>query len=360
VRLRWSQQKRCGPSESLTRHGLLNAMRILSAVLFPLLLCAQSWQPQTSGTKASLRGLCAVDADVVWASGTAGTYLTTTDGGRSWHAAQVPGAAALDFRAVHALDRNTAWLLSIGAGDNSRVYKTADGGAHWELQFTNPDAKGFFDGLAFWDAAHGILLGDPVDGRLAVFTTADGGAHWTRRLTPPAVPGEGAFAASNTSLALRGRDEVWFATGGPGAARVFHSVDGGTSWTVVSTPIRNDGPAAGIFSIAFRDAVHGIAVGGDYSKPADATANFALTSDGGRTWSAPTGAPPAGFRSAVAYNAKFRLWIASGTSGTDVSTDDGRSWKPIDTTGYNALAFLPDGAGWAAGGSGRIAVFRPQ
>src|SRR5271156_3991530 len=96
-----------------------------------ILAQAQSWIPQTSGTTASLRGVSAVNAQVVWASGTAGTYLITRDGGATWRAAQVPGAEKLDFRAVWAFDDGAAFLVSIGTGDQSRIYKTADGGANW-------------------------------------------------------------------------------------------------------------------------------------------------------------------------------------------------------------------------------------
>src|SRR4051794_17632035 len=146
---------------------------------------AQSWTPQTSGTTASLRGIAAVNDRVAWASGTNGTYLITTDGGSRWKAAQVPGAEKLDFRDVHAVDARTAWLMSAGTGDASRIYRTADGGANWTLQLTNPDAAGFFDAVAFWDAKRGLIVGDSVDGRIPVFSTQDGGEHW-RKLDGPA------------------------------------------------------------------------------------------------------------------------------------------------------------------------------
>lgn len=318
---------------------------------------AQSWTPQTGGVTASLRGVSAVNARVAWASGAGGTWLRTIDGGAHWQAEHVPGAEGLDFRAVVAIDEQTAWLLSIGAGAKSRIYKTSDAGAHWTEQFVNPDAQGFLDGLAFWDTTHGIALGDPVDGHFAVLVTADGGGHWERLPTPPALPGEGAFAASNTSLAVRGHNEVWFGTGGPKAARVFRSRDGGHTWSVSATPVRSDGASAGIFSLAFGDARHGIAVGGDYAKPAESTANIALTADGGETWSAPTGTPPAGFRSAVAWLPDRRAWIATGTAGSDISTDGGNSWRTFDEGNYNAMSFA-QGAGWAVGPRGRIAGFR--
>jgi photosystem II stability/assembly factor-like uncharacterized protein len=331
-------------------------------ILVPLILAgiaqAQTWAVQSSGTNASLRGVSLVDAKTVWASGTGGTYLETTDGGANWRAAVVPGAEQLDFRGVHAVDQRTAYLVSIGEGNKSRIYKTTDGGSHWTLQFTNPDLKGFFDALAFWNPKHGIVLGDPVDGRFVILTTEDGGEHWVRQRTPEALPNEGAFAASNSCLSVIGDREVWFASGGTGAARVFHSSDGGRTWTVAPTPLRNDTASAGIFSLAFADAMHGMAVGGDYTKPADASHNIAVTSDGGRSWTEPSGQHPSGFRSAVTFLTRRGVWIASGPSGSDVSSDNGSSWKPFDAGAFNAVGFTPDGIGWAVGPQGSVAKFR--
>ena len=333
-------------------------MKLLPAFLFTFAMWAQAWAPEISNTRASLRGVSAVDARTVWASGSGGTWLITTDGGATWRAAKVPGAEALDFRGIRAIDPTTAYLMSAGSGDKSRIYKTADAGEHWALQLTNPDSKGFFDAIAFWDAQHGIVVGDPLEGRAEVLTTDDGGATWQHRNPPGALPGEGSFAASNTCLTLFGERDAWFATGGPGAARVFHSSDRGRTWTVATTPIRNDGPSAGIFSLAFADARHGIAVGGDYSKDKEDRQNIALTSDGGASWTAPRGTGPMGFRSAVTFLPARKLWIVTGTSGSDVSGDDGKTWKLFDSGAYNAMSFVPTGEGWAVGPQGRIARFQ--
>src|SRR5690349_10521876 len=75
-------------------------------------LPAQTWINHQSGVTASLRGVSVVNDRVVWASGTGGTYLTTIDAGATWRAASVPGAEALDFRDVYAVDARTAYLLS--------------------------------------------------------------------------------------------------------------------------------------------------------------------------------------------------------------------------------------------------------
>ena len=259
----------------------------------------------------------------------------------------------MDFRAVHGFDDKTAVLLSIGSGEKSRIYKTKDGGGTWDITYTNGDPEGFFDAMAFWDASHGILLGDPVNGHFVVMTTDDAGDTWKKQKTPAALPNEGAFAASNSCMFLIGLHEVWFGTGG---ARVFHSTDGGQKWTVATTPIRHDSANAGIFSIAFLNPLFGIAVGGDYSKPADASQNIAITVDGGKKWSAPEGGPN-GFRSAITYLPDLKMWIATGTSGSDVSTDKGKTWKQFDKGNYNAMSFILSYAGWAVGPKGAIARF---
>jgi len=267
---------------------------------------------QISHTTESLRGVSAVSRNVAWAGGTHGTYLRTTDGGLTWTPAQVAGAEALDFRAVVAFSADEAFLMSAGPGEQSRIYHTSDGGNHWQLQFTNTNPKGFFDSMVFWDAKHGVVLGDPVPDdsgilKFELLLTEDG-QNWrgipTAKL-PAAIEGEGAFAASNTCLAIvpGGLDaNLWFATGGK-MARVFHSGDRGQSWEVVDTPMVHGPDSAGIFSIAFRDAMHGVIAGGDYKHPNDDGPNLAFTDDGGKTWTLSPLHPLAYF-SAVAYDRK--------------------------------------------------------
>jgi photosystem II stability/assembly factor-like uncharacterized protein len=139
---------------------------------------------------------------------------------------------------------------------------------------------------------------------------------------------------------------------------VFHSTDAGQTWSVAKTPVRNDGTSAGIFSLAFMDGMHGVAVGGDYDKTSEITGTFALTADGGKTWTGVgSGIPPSGFRSAVAFLSDRKMWIASGTSGSDFSVD-GKMWKQFDTGNYNAVSFVTSAAGWAVGPKGAIARFK--
>jgi photosystem II stability/assembly factor-like uncharacterized protein len=335
-------------------------MKCLYVATLFLAVCAlpapSQLQRQPINSDADFRGLCVVSEKFAWVSGTKGTYGRTSDGGKTWSAGAVPGADKLDFRDVKAFGETTAYLLSAGPGVASRIYKTSDGGQMWALQFTNPDPDAFFDAMAFWDEQNGVALSDPVNGQFQLIRTTDGGTTWKRLVTgnlPPALPNEGAFAASGSCLVAYGQKDLWFGTGGAKTARVFHSPDRGQHWTVSETPLLAGAESAGIFSIAFRDQQHGIIGGGDYRQPKGVGATAAITADGGKTWSLVD--RKLAYRSCVAWASD--RWVAVGTSGSDVSADDGATWKSLDHENYNTVGFTTTGHGWAVGPGGRIAKF---
>ena len=322
---------------------------------------APQWTVQTSGTTARLRGISAVNKRVIWASGANTTVVRSTDGGVTWKKLFVTGEQ-LDFRDIDAVGENTAYLLSIGNGTASRIYKTTDAGATWTMQFKNEDPKVFLDAMSFWDKQRGIAYGDSVDGQFYILQTEDGGRNWKRipsENLPPALENEGAFAASGTNIAVFGKTHAWIGTGAAKKARVLRTSDGGRTWSVVDTPL-NAGPSAGIFSIAFRDARHGVIVGGDYTKDREALNNAAVTNDGGATWKLVRGL--SGYRSVVAYapaqkgQGLSRALVAIGPSGSDLSTDDGETWSAIAGPGFDTISFTAiDGSvAWAGGSEGRI------
>jgi photosystem II stability/assembly factor-like uncharacterized protein len=314
------------------------------------------WIEQLSSTEAGLRGVSAVSADVAWASGTAGTCLRTVDGGRTWVILTVPGAERLDFRDVEALNTNTAWLMATAG----RIYRTTNGGATWQLQLADDKPGIFLDAIAFWDKDNGIAFGDPAGGAFLVLITEDGGAHWRRlapSLLPPPLAGEAGFAGSGTCLAVAGTDDVWFGTGGSRVARVFHSSDRGHTWQAVAAPVAAGTASAGVFGLAFRNRRTGVAVGGDYKHPQSALRTAAVTRNGGRSWQPVHGTVPGGYRSGVAFAPGLgaTVFVAVGTSGADISRDDGTSWNSIYRGPLNAVSFAAQGpVGWAVGPDGRI------
>jgi photosystem II stability/assembly factor-like uncharacterized protein len=335
-------------------------VKLLLTIATVLALQSPHWTLQSSGVTARLRGVSAVDARVAWASGEGSTVLRTADGGVTWQKLTVT-SDQLDFRDIDAIDARTAYILSIGNGPASRIYKTTDAGSTWTLQFKNDEPKAFYDAMSFWDADHGIVIGDSIDGQFCIMTTENGGREWRRvpaGALPPALENEGAFAASGSNIAVFGKNHAWIGTGAAAKARVLRTSDRGRTWKVSETPLLA-GPAAGIFSVAFRDANHGVIVGGDYKKENEAVDNLAVTSDGGATWTPVRGL--SGFRSAVAYVPGSSTLVAVGPSGTDYSTDDGRSWTPLEGPGFDSLSIVTKLAkgqviGWAAGAGGIIGL----
>jgi photosystem II stability/assembly factor-like uncharacterized protein len=322
-----------------------------------------SWELSPTGVTARLRGLSAVSDRVAWASGSEGTVLRTVDGGDSWQQVGPPGVADLQFRDIEAFDRRRAVTLSIGEGEQSRIYRTADAGRTWTEAFRNTDPRAFYDCLAFFDDRHGLALSDPVDGRFRIASTSDGGRSWRVLPTdgmPAALTGEFAFAASGTCLVTADRGHgghAWFATGGGATARVFHTVNRGRTWSVVDTPVPS-GPTAGIYSLAFRDPRHGVAVGGDFAAPTTAPDAAAFSRDGGRTWRT-AAAEPGEYRSGSAWvPRRHRTVLAVGPTGSDVSRDGGRTWRRFDTGSFDSVDCARDGACWASGEAGRVATLR--
>ena len=386
------------------RSVLRKVALVAAAVCLPAMLAAQAkapvstvwdpWQEQHSTVTEPLRGIHAVGNGVAWASGAHGTVLRTEDSGFVWQRCTVPsGAEALDFRSVWGWDAQTAVAMSSGPGAQSRVYKTTDGCAHWKLLFTNTQANGFFDALAFSDQNNGFILGDPIgDGthrRFVLLRTDDGGRKWVMVPSNDLGTGSdklGAFAASNQAMALTGPvlGQVfvpWFGTSGvSGGSGPFvytggidctmgaaHSNPHGNPRSCLSrnwsfekkaVPLAGGSESAGIFALGLRQdsqtggGVHAIAVGGDYTKPESGagTAAYRDAKTGG--W---TACPhlPHGYRSAVAWDANDNAWIAVGPNGSDVSYDDGHNWSPIGNDGYNAIS-LP----WVVGPDGRIAKLK--
>ena len=313
---------------------------------------------QTSNSDALFIGISIVDQQTVWISGTDGSYGRTQDGGTTWQINTVPGADSLQFRDVHAIDAETAYLLSIGNGDASRIYKTIDGGQSWDLQYLSDDPSVFLDCMDFWDPDHGIAFSDSHNNQFHLIQTEDGGKNWTRippDQFPPALDSEGSFAASGTCLMTRGDSTAWIGTGAGGKARVLMTDDRGATWTITETPVAHGTPSSGLASVSFLDDQHAAVGGGEIAAPDSTADTIAITTDGGASW---TNAAHLTFTGAVyglSYvpNQTTPTIVAAGPKGIDYSTDNGASWQSIATDNYWSVAFHDSGAGWATGTDGK-------
>jgi photosystem II stability/assembly factor-like uncharacterized protein len=328
--------------------------------------------PQNSGTTQGLIAVSPVNSRIVWASGRGGTFVLTTDGGRTWKAGVVPGAEALQFRDVQGISDRVAYLQSIG--DNStdfRIYRTVDGGAHWTMQFQNQNPGAFYDCFAFWTPRRAISHSDSVNGVFPDLRTRDG-KHWEdiSNNMPPALPGEFSFASSGTCVATQGLGNAWIATGGAVTARVLATRDGGNTWNAYDTPLVSS-PSAGGFTVAFRDPWHGIVGGGDLDPNDPNNAATATSDDGGITWALTNAPPVTGAIFGLSYlrqhddhggdhphhdhDSDRTVVITANDGGAAWTPDEGNTWFTLpDVTGYWAVAFADSEAGWLVGTDGRI------
>ncbi len=358
---------------------LLSAMATQSSTV----VAQDCWELQASGVASSLRGICAVNGDVCWVTGTQGTVLRTTDGGKNWAQVGPQDSGEIDFRDVHAWNGDQAVIMA--AGDPDRLLITTDGGNTWSVAYEYPSPDAFFDGIVFENGGrNGWLMGDPIDGRLLLLKTADG-QHWSevRPEGMPHVPsGVAGFAASGTNLCLAGGNRIVIGLGGspaddpafpdqqrPGAnAMAYVSHDAGQTWQLVDVPVPAS-QSAGIFSVTAvdPDGNNLVAVGGDYRQQDNPDGNVALSRDGGLSWFVQRGVTPRGFRSCVSVvsaveregtqESTVRL-VTTGPSGTEVSLDRGINWQPVSQQGFHTMSFVQGSEaaiGWASGSDGRIA-----
>jgi photosystem II stability/assembly factor-like uncharacterized protein len=296
---------------------------------------------------------------------------------------------ALDFRGVQAWDEKTAIVMASGPWEKSRLYKTVDGCRTWKLVFRNPDKDGFWDAIRITGQKTVLLAGDPVPAahshgiggkkifQFPIYATLDRAETWMRLETEYLLalsdesgkPAETLFAASNSALLeSAGHEWILFVTGGQHASlKLLEHISNpnpaicrSTCWVIGGAKLNMaTGQSAGAFSLDARIAESSgpklVIVGGDYAKPevsegtsttCEKDPNMLLSTVFKCTISS---FPPHGFRSAVQWSEPLKVWITAGTNGSDISRDDGRTWKPLDDVNWNALS-LP----FVVGPGGRI------
>ncbi|MEO8935112.1 MAG: oxidoreductase [Xanthomarina sp.] len=256
----------------------------------------------------------------------------------------------LQFRAV-AHTSSDFFMLSVESP--ALLFKTGDHGA-MEVVYVEAHPKVFYDAMTFWNEEEGIAIGDSTDDCLSIIITRDGGHTWKKlpcSVFPISLKEEGAFAASNTNIAVVG-DYTWIGTT---SGHIYFSKDKGKSWEITETPIVKDKETEGIYSIDFYDAMNGFAIGGDYTNPDENYKNKIRTTDGGKTWQIVADGQNPGYRSCVQYipNGEGKELITLGFKGIDYSKDGGISWRNLSEEGFYTLRFLNDSVAYAAG-QGRI------
>ncbi|MEZ4808896.1 MAG: oxidoreductase [Allomuricauda sp.] len=295
----------------------------------------------------SIRAITFLDAKTLAFAGSGGVFGTVDVNSQKVRAnIQQYDTITPSFRAVGHTSEDF-FMLSIG--NPALLYKTV-GGGKMGLVYTEVGEGVFYDSLAFWNDTEGIAVGDTVDGCLSIIITRDGGETWAKipcSSLPGGIEGEGAFAASNTNIAIAG-DKVWIGTT---EGRILFSLDKGVTWNVQQTPIVHEAPTQGIYSLDFYDEKLGFGIGGDYLEPEANGANKIITHDGGKTWALIADGQEPGYKSCVQFvpHSEGRGLVAVGFTGISYSGDGGETWKSFNDESFFTVQFLNDTVAYAAG-----------
>ena len=318
-------------------------------------LNAQSILLVQQGQPTSIRGLSVVDDSIAWVSGSKGHIAITHNGGRNWDWQQVKGFEKADFRDIEAFSDKEAIIMS--SGTPALILKTTDGGANWQVKYRNTDTAYFLDAMDFDNPTHGVILGDPINNKFTLLETNDSGETWHQFKTlPDALPGEAAFAASGTCLRANGKF-LYIASGGTNARLITYSAYDG-SWSYANLPVTHGKASQGAFSFA-TGSNNGIIVGGDYSNDKKADSIAAVYTVHPFIIFKKPAKQSAGFQSCVEF-INGDTFLATGTPGSNITTDGGKTWSQIDTVSYNVCRRAKKGnLVLLAGDKGKIGIFKP-
>jgi photosystem II stability/assembly factor-like uncharacterized protein len=234
-------------------------------------------------------GLVVPKPGVIWAAGSYGKVVRSNDGGQSW--AIQPTRLSAHLQSIAAWDAQRA----VAVGNQGRVIVTDDGGASWtEVEVPRSEVanklvkvRAYADGLAWAVGEMGAAL-----------RSTDHGRTWAR--------------------ALPEQDQGWNDVVFVGAdgwlvgefGRVMRSRDGGATWAPAESPSK-----ASLMSVAFRDALNGVAVG--------LSGTVLTTADGGASWAL---VPPPTREHLNHVRWDGAEWSAVGDKGVRVSGKDG-AWS---------------------------------
>ena len=273
-----------------------------------------------------------VDSNIVYAGGWGNVFKSTNGGGRWRDVSHEP------WQHVTALAIDPTRPATVYAATDRGVGKSVDGGRHWRMVDT-----GLFtgDALMGWGSERwlGALLVDPnrpqtvwATGWSGLFTTTDGGGHW-RFVRPPL----GRYWFVSAAAIDPGHPGTVYASWSAyhAGSRLYRTTDGGISWQRIAS----QGPRPSFTSLSIDADSPGTIVATDANNPGIYTSK-----DGGTSWSVVTLPLRAVDGLRLMPGSRRTLYAATSSGDLFTSTDAGATWQtagPSARLGYVPLAVDP-------------------
>jgi photosystem II stability/assembly factor-like uncharacterized protein len=195
-----------------------------------------------------------------------GQLVYTADGGDTWQPRADPCPSYFQFgEQLAASGTNDLWLLcasqASGGSQAKALFRSADGGATWELAAAANDSV--LSGNVTLPAVAGVPAGTPATtGKPTTTGTPATTGSPTTTGTPPATPvgtlpvsGYVApYSLGHDNLAVLSPDEAWLF---PDRAGVYATENGGQTWELVAGLAAAGEVEGGTGNVVFVDATHG-------------------------------------------------------------------------------------------------------
>ena len=283
----------------------------------------KTWATKNLGYSNNLNSMFFINDSVGWIVGSSSLILKTTNKGETWEKQDWHDTLNAELLSVYFINADTGWVGSNYFGNYyGLLLNTTDGGRTWNYQkFQGSLEQIYFvnDSLGWISSANFQMYN----------LTKDGGKSWVRYLH-----------SNIESVYFIDTSNGFYSSSGV----IYKTSDGGTNWL----PVINTGYNNSISKILFLDKNNGWVVGYQNFGRQKLIVN---TTDGGNTWSINSSFTQ-GTLTSIDFN-KEHVGFSVGSNGGIVCTSDGgKNWEEVSSENigeFKSIFFTDLKNGWAVG-----------